>query len=79
MLITYMNLLLGWNPLVMPKYRMADYDIVEIAALKAIFSDIRKNKFSWWNTLKNCSKKLASWKINSLKVLNTETFLEPSR
>ena len=48
MLITYMNLLLGWNPLVMPKYRMADYDIVEIAALKAVFSDIPKNKFSWW-------------------------------
>lgn len=36
-----MNLLLGWNPLVMPKYGMVDYDIAEIAALEAVFPDIK--------------------------------------
>ena len=36
-----MNFLLGWNPLVMPKYGMADYGIAEIAALEADFPDIK--------------------------------------
>ena len=36
-----MNLLLGWNPLVMPKYGMVDYDIAEIAALESVFPDIK--------------------------------------
>ena len=36
-----MNFLLGWNPLVMPKYGMVDYDIAEIAALEAVFPDIK--------------------------------------
>ena len=36
-----MNLLLGWNPLAMPKYGMVDYDVAEIAALEAVFPDIK--------------------------------------
>ena len=36
-----MNFLLGWNPLVMPKYGMVEYDIAEIAALEADFPDIK--------------------------------------
>ena len=36
-----MNFLLGWNLLVIPKYGMVDYDIAEIAALEAVFSDIK--------------------------------------
>ena len=36
-----MNFLLGWNPLVMPKYGMVDYDIAVIAALEAVFPDIK--------------------------------------
>ena len=36
-----MNFLLGWNPLVMPKYGMVDYDIAEIAALEAVLPDIK--------------------------------------
>ena len=32
-----MNLLLGWNPLGMPKYGMVDDVIAEIAALEAVF------------------------------------------
>ena len=35
-----MNFLLGWNPLVMSKYGMADYGIAEIAALEANIPDI---------------------------------------
>ena len=41
MQITYINFLLGWNPLVMSKYEMVDYDIAEIAALEAVFPDIK--------------------------------------
>ena len=40
MQITYINFLLGWNPLVMSKYGMVDYDIAEIVALEAVFPDI---------------------------------------
>ena len=36
-----MNLLLGWNPLVILKYGMVDYDIAEIAALEAVFPGIK--------------------------------------
>ena len=36
-----MNFFLGRNSLVMPKYGMVDYDIAEIAALEAVFSDIK--------------------------------------
>ena len=41
MQIIYMKFLLSWNPLVMPKYGMVDYDIAEIAALEAVFPDIK--------------------------------------
>ena len=41
MSITYINFLLAWNPLVMPKYGMVDYNIAEIAALEAVFPDIK--------------------------------------
>ena len=36
-----MLFLLGWSPLVMPKYEMVDYDITEIAELEAVFLDIK--------------------------------------
>ena len=36
-----MNFLLGWNPLAMPKYGMIDYDITEIAALEAVFPNVK--------------------------------------
>ena len=36
-----MNFLLGWNPLVMPKYGIVDYNIAETAALEAVFPDIK--------------------------------------
>ena len=41
MQITYMNDLLAWNPLVMPKYGMVGYGIAEIAALKVILPSIK--------------------------------------
>ena len=36
-----MNLVLDWNPFVMAKYRMVDYNITEIAALEAVFPDTK--------------------------------------
>ena len=36
-----MNLVLDWNPFVMAKYGMEDYNITEITALEAVFPDIK--------------------------------------
>ena len=38
-----MNYVLGWSPLVMPRYRMVDDDIAEIAALEADVPGIKVN------------------------------------